>query len=273
MLALVDRGDLDQAQTELAQQGLGAELPPSWPYNVARHARGCLFAAAGDHQAACADLTTAGDLAERWGIHNPAMMRWRSCLGPSIAAMGREHEGRKLCAEELEAARAWGADVGVGVALRSLGEVEGGTRGIAFLTEAVRVLQRPPARLELARALIDLGVALRHRGARIEAREHLRAGLDIAYQQGGAALAERAHQELVIAGGRPRRQALRGRDALTPSELRIAQLARQGHTNRQIAQMLFITQRTVEIHLTNTYNKLGITSRRDLAATLKNTQE
>jgi DNA-binding CsgD family transcriptional regulator len=72
----------------------------------------------------------------------------------------------------------------------------------------------------------------------------------------------------VTAGGRPRRDAMRGRDALTPGELRVAQLAAGGQTNRQIAQALFVTQRTVENHLTSTYGKLQITSRSGLSAAL-----
>ena len=74
----------------------------------------------------------------------------------------------------------------------------------------------------------------------------------------------------MAAGGRPRRDAIRGRDALTPSELRVAELAAAGRTNRQIAQALFVTQRTVENHLTSAYAKLGITARPELAAALTN---
>jgi len=81
-------------------------------------------------------------------------------------------------------------------------------------------------------------------------------------------LADLARDELITAGGRPRRDAIRGRDALTPSELRVAQLAAAGQTNRQIAQALFVTRRTVETHLTSSYEKLGIRSRSGLAAAL-----
>ncbi len=104
--------------------------------------------------------------------------------------------------------------------------------------------------------------------ARARARELLRESLDLAHALGGLALADRARRELVTAGSRPRRDAIRGRDALTPSELRVAQLAAGGRTNRQIAQALFVTQRTVENHLTSTYGKLGISSRLELAAAL-----
>jgi DNA-binding CsgD family transcriptional regulator len=120
----------------------------------------------------------------------------------------------------------------------------------------------------LARARTDLGAVLRRLGRRSEACEQLRTGLDLAHRLGGIAVAERARAELTIAGARPRRSARRGRDALTPSELRIVQLAVDGRTNREIAESLFLTLRTVETHLTNAYAKLGITSRRDLATAL-----
>jgi DNA-binding NarL/FixJ family response regulator len=130
-------------------------------------------------------------------------------------------------------------------------------------------VESSPAPLEHARALADLGSALRRGGQRAQAREHLRRSLDLAHRLGGIAVADRAREELRIAGARPRRDALRGRDALTPSELRIAQLAANGRTNRQIAETLFLTLRTVETHLTSSYSKLNISSRRELTAALE----
>ena len=124
------------------------------------------------------------------------------------------------------------------------------------------------ARLEHARALTELGALLRRRGERSAARERLGQALDLAHHCGGLAIAERARQELRIAGARPRRDALRGRDALTPSELRVARMAADGMTNRSIAQALFVTLRTVELHLTSSYAKLGIGSRTELAEAL-----
>jgi DNA-binding CsgD family transcriptional regulator len=270
VLSLIERGDTRQAHDELAARGLTGELPPTWPANRLRYARGCLRAAAGDHQGAADDLLTAGEFAGRWGIRNPAMMNWRSGAALSLSALGRDAEARRLCAEELELARDWGANRGVGIALRAAGLAAGGGRGLDLLSEAADVLSDGPARLEYARALADVGAALRRSGSRVEARAPLRVALGLAHAQGGLALAERARGELVIAGGRPRRQALRGRDALTPSELRVAQLAAQGKTNRQIAQELFVTVRTAETHLTSTYAKLGISSRDQLAAALGN---
>jgi DNA-binding NarL/FixJ family response regulator len=156
------------------------------------------------------------------------------------------------------------------VALRATGLVQGGRDGIERLREAAAVLEHAPAPLERARVLIDLGAALRRTGERRAARELLRSGLDLAHQLGGLALADRARRELRIAGARPRRDALRGRDALTPSELRIARMAAEGLTNRQIAQALFVTLRTVELHLTNAYAKLSIGNRTQLGEALDN---
>jgi DNA-binding CsgD family transcriptional regulator len=96
----------------------------------------------------------------------------------------------------------------------------------------------------------------------------LREGLDLARRCGASALVERAREELVTAGARPRRDALHGRDALTASELRTAQMAAEGRTNREIAQALFVSLRTVETHLTHTYQKLAIQSRDALPGAL-----
>lgn len=151
------------------------------------------------------------------------------------------------------------------------GVLEGGIGGLERLREAVAVLEASPAKLELARALVDLGVALRHASERSAAREPLRRGLDLAHRCGATVLAGRARDELVVAGGRPRRLLLSGVDALTASERRVAQLAATGLSNREIAQALFVTTRTVEVHLTHAYRKLGIRTRQELPRVLEGT--
>jgi DNA-binding CsgD family transcriptional regulator len=266
--ALVNRGALDEARALLAEHNLDGDLGPIWPYNVVRHARGCLHAAAGDHAAACADLLVSGELATNYGISNPVMFPWGSDAVPSLSALGEHQRARELAAETLTLARRWGTSRAVGVALRTVALVGDADRSVELLTEATEVLRRSPARLELARALVDLGAACRRGGLVSQARVHLRDGLDLAHELGALTLADRAREELITAGGRPRRDAIRGRDALTPSELRVAQLAAAGQTNRQIAQALFVTRRTVETHLTSSYEKLGIRSRSELAAAL-----
>jgi DNA-binding CsgD family transcriptional regulator len=267
--ALIDAGETERARAMLAERGLLAvELPPVFPFNVVKYARGCLHAARGDHETAAADLVSLGADAARWGIVNPAAIGWRSAAAVSRSALGDRDAARALAEEEVELARRWGAAREIGVALRAAGLVTGGDEGIELLGQAVDVLRRSSARLELARALGDLGSARRRAGNRAAARDLLRESLDLGYALGGHAVAARAREELVAAGGRPRRNASRGRDALTPSELRVAELAAAGRTNRQIAQALFVTQRTVENHLTSAYAKLGITARPELAAAL-----
>jgi DNA-binding CsgD family transcriptional regulator len=149
------------------------------------------------------------------------------------------------------------------VALLTAGLVAGG--GPDDLRPAVLALERTPAALDLARARAAYGAALRRAGQRAQAREELRQALDLAYQCSAAALAASTHEELVAAGARPRTAALTGWDALTPSERRVAQMAAAGLTNREIAQALFVTPRTVEGHLTNVYGKLRVSSREELA--------
>ena len=122
--------------------------------------------------------------------------------------------------------------------------------------------------LERARALVELGAHLRRANRRREARDLLREALDIAHHAGARPIADRAETELRATGAKPRRAPLRGVESLTASERRVAELAAQGLTNREIAQALFVTARTVEGHLTRTFQKLDLRSREDLAEAL-----
>jgi DNA-binding NarL/FixJ family response regulator len=139
---------------------------------------------------------------------------------------------------------------------------------LGALEEAVEHLNRSPAAVERARTLIDLGAALRRRGRRTDAREPLRQGVELARACQAVALAERGHEELIAAGARPRRLQFSGADALTASERRVAELAASGLGNREIAQTLFVTIKTVENHLARAYQKLGIRSRDGLPSAL-----
>jgi DNA-binding NarL/FixJ family response regulator len=98
-------------------------------------------------------------------------------------------------------------------------------------------------------------------------------GLELAEVCGARPLAEQASTELYATGSRPRAAALRGPGALTAGERRVATLAAGGHTNRDIAQELFVTPKTVELHLSNAYRKLEIRSRRQLAAAMAPEEE
>jgi DNA-binding NarL/FixJ family response regulator len=139
---------------------------------------------------------------------------------------------------------------------------------LASLPEAVEHLAPTEFQLDHARALVDLGAALRRGNERRASRDPLRQGMDIAHRCGATALVERARTELEASGARPRSVFVSGVDSLTPSELRVAELAVQGMTNREIAQRLFVTMKTVETHLRHCYQKLEIAGRGELAAAL-----
>ncbi len=267
--ALVERGEFPAA--EAALQAADAGGPPeaigdAYTGTLVLNARARLRLAEGDAAAALADLVEVGRRQEAMREPNPAGVDWRSQAAQAHAALGRVNDARALAREEVALARRFGAPRALGIALRALGAVDG---ELGQLEEAVDVLAASPARLEHARALADLGVALRHRRRIVEAREPLRRALDLAIRCEAAPLAERARAELLIAGARPRRPQLSGVAALTTNEARVAALAAEGRSNREIAQALSVSRKTVEKHLTAVYRKLGVGARQDLPGALE----
>ena len=193
---------------------------------------------------------------------------WHAEVATALDRLGRRDEAARVARQGLDQARAFGAPSAIGAALRANGRVDRGADAPQLLREAVAVLRQSPARLELARTLVDLGAVLRRGNGRAAARRELRAGLELAVSCGATALAKRARAELQAAGGRPRRPLRTGVDALTVSERRVAELAAQGRSNREIAGELFVTVKTVEWHLGQTYRKLEVNSRTALPAAL-----
>jgi DNA-binding CsgD family transcriptional regulator len=173
-----------------------------------------------------------------------------------------------LVAEELGLARRAGTPRAIGLALRADALLGPAEHRAGRLHEAVDLLRRAGCRVELARALADLGVALLRHGHREDGRAALREALDIADRQGAHGIAVRAHAELTIAGARPRRRRLTGLEALTAAELRIARLAAEGRSNREIAAELFLSLKTVETHLSHVFMKLDVHRRGELEAAL-----
>jgi DNA-binding CsgD family transcriptional regulator len=264
--ALIERGELNEAEETLDRSGLGAELPDLIAFNPLLVSRATLRILQGRTEEGLADFLENGRRGAAWGARTPAFFAWRSCAALALEKLGRHDEALELAGAELELARAFGAPRPLGTALRAAGLISDGRERIARLEEAVTVLESSPAALEHARALVDLGAALRRANRRSAARERLRAGFRMAGECGATTLAQRAREELAATGAKPRGAA--HRDVLTASERRVAQMAAQGLANRQIAAALFVTPKTVEWHLGQAYRKLGVHSRRELPGVL-----
>jgi DNA-binding CsgD family transcriptional regulator len=259
----VERGGLDEAERLLARADPGERFgdgPNFW-----RKSKIELLLARGQFE-------EAAEFCDRYEanlgtMRNPAPAPWRTLKAQALDRTGRSEEAIELARAELELARAWGGGQAIGHALRVLGQLRR-EQGLGELREAVATLEPSTARLEHAKALLGLGTGLRLARQPTEAREPLRRALEIASACSADGLVERIRAELGAAGARPRREALGGVAALTPSERRVADMAADELTNREIAQALFVTPKTVEVHLSNAYRKLEIRSRRELAGAL-----
>ncbi len=261
--SIVERRGLDH----IADLVEGLEVPPPFGETTSGalvlDVRSAVRLARGDRAGAVETLREVEAMMRRLDF-GPRLSAWRSRLALALPEEDRE-EALRLAEEELALAVAVESPRAEGVALRALGLLRGREEGIELLRSSVERLRLVPAPLEVARSLTELGAALGRANQRREARETLREAADLAQRCGAERLQERVEQEIRVAGGKPRRRAVFGPESLTPSERRVAVAAAGGATNREIGQMLFVSMRTVEMHLTNTYRKLGITARADLA--------
>ena len=266
--ALVEADDLAGADAVLARAGQQAAPPAgALPALLLLQARARLRLAQHRPQDALADARQAAARAGELGISHAVFAGWRAEAVEALVILGETAQARQLAREQLELSEQLGTPGARGAALRVLARTT--TEPIPHLERAVALLADSPARLEHTRALVALGAALRRANRRAEARDPLRRAFGQADRGGMLLLARRAREELNALGARPRRSALSGPGALTPGEYRVAQLAAQGLGNRAIAERLYVTQRTVETHLTHAFQKLGIRSRAGLAAALE----
>ncbi|MCC5036780.1 AAA family ATPase [Streptomyces sp. WAC 00631] len=231
-------------------------------------ARGFHHLAAGRPYAALDDFVRCGYLMARWGFDLPALVPWRTDAAQGHLALGDAATARALAEEQLAMVgpgRAWTR----GVSLRVLAGTLDPLHRMPLLEEAAEILRERGHRLELARVKDDLARAHRELGERGRARSLARRAQQLARECGVPAPRVAAAAGALPAGrpepsGAPRR----GHVELSDAELRVATLAARGHTNRQIADKLFITVSTVEQHLTRAYRKLAVQRRADLAGKL-----
>ncbi len=265
---LIARGEFEEASELVESTGLGTKPLEVVISPFPSVLLGELALARDEVNAGVEMLLEAGAWLEQRGFDNPSYIPWRVRVAPALVAIGRASEARELIKPALQRARAFGAPWALGMALRAGGIVEQGVHGIELLRQAVAVLEPSGCRVEHAHALLELGAALRRTNQRAEAREYLRASLDIAHRSGATPIANRAQQELSATGARPRRAMLSGAESLTASERRVAELAASGMSNPEIAQALFVTRKTIESHLGHVYLKLDINSRQQLPRAL-----
>src|SRR5581483_911432 len=260
----LEKGDLDAAERELVESGLPERIAANGHLTSFQLTRGRVRLEQHRVDEAIREFRSLGENIEELRIANSAFYDWRPYLALALHAADRRDEALPVALEALDRARLWGAPQSLGIALRTLGLVEGGASGEKLLREAVEVLGGSQWRLEHAKALVELGAALRRGNKRAEARDYLRRGAELAYRLGAGALEDRAQTELAATGARPRRLLLSGVDSLPPSARRVAEMAADNMTNKDIAQALFVTPKTVEVHLSSVYRKLQIASRAQL---------
>jgi len=167
-----------------------------------------------------------------------------------------------------ERTRASGTEWALGIEAASRALVSDAGSAEPLYRESVERLARSRGTVHLARAQLRYGEWLRREHRRTEAREFLRAAHDSFSRFGSVAFAERAGRELLATGETARRLTVETRDVLTPQEVQVARLARDGHTNPEIGARLFISPRTVEYHLHKVFRKLDVTTRKELRRVL-----
>ncbi|AJE44527.1 AAA family ATPase [Streptomyces nodosus] len=267
---LVDRGEPRQAERLLSRMGRTEPHRSALASLLYLHARARTRWATGHPAQALRLLRECGWAQETAGVQNPVLAPWWADTCLILAAVRRPADGRELAEQGAERARRWGTPRALGLAALAEGVLTPGRAGLDLLTEAAHQLSTSPAVAEYARAEHALGQALLQYGDEAGARERLRRAAGIAGGCGALALAESARRLLVSAGGRMgHTPGTPAGGLLTTTELKVAGLAVSGASNRQIAQRLFVTVRTVESHLTNVYRKLGVRRRDQLVVALR----
>ncbi|MGW0895250.1 AAA family ATPase [Saccharopolyspora sp. NPDC002578] len=267
VLAATETGDVDEAAAALALPLPDAVFGSQYGLHYL-HARGRNHLAMGRHHAALADFLSCGELMRDWAMDLPGLVPWRTSAAEAWLRQDNRERVRQLAGEQLFRLGS-GASRARGLALRVLALGGPPARRPTLLAEAVDLFEDCGDRFELARSLADLSRTLHGLGDRGRARRVLRRAWHVAQQCGARPL---CHEILPDPESADRDVPLQGRakgiELLTTSERRVAALAAVGHTNREIAQKLFITASTVEQHLTRVYRKLEVRYRRELPSEL-----
>ncbi|MEU2057591.1 AAA family ATPase [Streptomyces bungoensis] len=237
-------------------------------YHTYLMTRARIRAALGDLEGSLECLLRCGDSLTAAGIGSPVLAPWWFDAALVLAELGRVEEGLDVVERVGPSAERWGTARVRGMLRLAHGALTEGDPGIDELAAAADLLAASPGRLEHARAEHLLGRRLLQRGDAQGARTRLHRSIDVAVLCGDRLLVDQVRPVLAAAGGRLRRGTRSPADSLSGSERQVAELAAAGATNREIAEALFLTQRTVEFHLTGVYRKLGLRGRRQIADVL-----
>ncbi|WP_086816522.1 helix-turn-helix transcriptional regulator [Streptomyces cacaoi] len=268
--ALVDRGRPQQAEQVIDRIGSPQPAGTALEHQTHLLARARVHGAVGDSAEALRLLRECGRIQEAAGWANPVSVPWWSEACLILAALRRPAEGRELAELGAERAERWGTPRALGLAALAGGVLGPGRAGLDLLSASVHHLSGSPAVLECARAEYELGWALLLYGDASGGRRYLRRAAGRAGGCGAVVLAGAARRLLISAGGRMGNSVpSRVGGILTPTEAKVAGMVVAGAANRQIAQRLFVTVRTVESHLTSVYRKLGVSRRDGLAVALR----
>lgn len=263
---LTSRHELQAAAAVVHTHDFSASTRRSAIYVPVLFARGQLHGALGDTDTAVEDILHGRRLMEDWGLRDATLLQTFEAAA-LLNRAGRTEAARAMTERVLPRVRAFASRRASAAALRARGLTAAPGSAVRFLEEAAELLADSEARLDYAAALVDLGAGLRRCERWARARRTLNNGLAVARRCEAWGLVKAARSELSAMGVRVRVTEA-GAGALTSQEQRVAALAAEGIRNRDIAQTLFVTVKTVEWHLNRAYRKLGITSRHELPKAL-----
>jgi DNA-binding CsgD family transcriptional regulator len=229
----------------------------------ARSALGFLELSLGEHAACHGWLDPLVELTEKIGLREPGAFPFVPDEVEALVALGELEAAERFTDRLEEQGQTLDRPLALATAARCRGVIAGARGDLSsadeHLQRALPLHASVPQPFELGRTLLMAGVVHRRMRQKKSARELLQRALDIFAELDAPLWAAKAKSELARIGGRAPMPG-----ELTVSEHRVAELAAAGSTNREIADRLFISVKTVEVNLSRTYHKLGIRSRREL---------
>jgi len=266
------RGDWETAQTYLRAMTSGGTAGYERSLVAVGMSGARIGEARGDAPAVVAALEPVSRFAYRDAADEPGFWPWQDLYADALVATGRAAEADEFLVAHEERAADRQRRSAMARLARSRGRVEAALgrpdAAEAAFERALAITDTLPAPFERARIELAAGSVLRRAGHRRRAADLLGAAEGRFTALGARPYAERCAKELAASGLHPTRRRVRDRAELTSQEQVVAQLAAQGRSNREVADELVVSIKTIEYHLRNAFQKLGVTSRKQLRAAL-----